>query len=326
MMDRQVGHMVRLIDDLLDVSRITSGKIRLQRQLLPLTDLVHSAVDANRAFITSNDARLTVSLPDAACVLDVDPTRFIQVLSNLLHNAAKFTPGGHIRLTAEVDDTRDGAHGQVILTVEDTGAGIPPDLLPRVFDLFTQADAPAATRHGGLGIGLALARRLVDLHGGTITAESGGPGRGSRFTIRMPLASPIAARPAASPARSAERITKRVVIIDDNEDSAASLAMLVEELGGSVRTASDGARGLETVAEFQPDVVLLDVGMPGMDGYETCRRLRKQSSTGQLFVVAITGWGQEQDKQRAFEAGFDAHLTKPPDPAVLERLLATVRA
>ncbi len=327
MMERQVGHMVRLIDDLLDVSRITSGTIHLQRKPTPLADLVNSAVEANRAAIDAGDIQLTVSMPDALCMLDVDPTRFVQIVSNLLHNAAKFTPpAGRIELSAEIL-SRDGSEDpELVLRVGDSGVGIPTEMLPRVFDLFVQGDQPAQRSPAGLGIGLALARRLVELHGGRIEARSEGADRGSEFIIRLPLRDHAIRDIPSPPSPVAAGTARRVVIIDDHEDAAETLAMLVQELGGASRTAHDGATGLQCVLDFRPDVVLLDIGMPGMDGYETCRRIRQEPSGSDVFIVALTGWGQQQDQQHARDAGFDTHLTKPADPVVLARVLSEPRS
>jgi PAS domain S-box-containing protein len=322
MMERQVAHMVRLIDDLLDVSRITSGKIQLQRKLTPVADLVNGAVEANRAALNAAQLQLTIGLPDQPCVLDVDPTRLVQVLSNLLHNATKFTPaGGHVELTVRCPDATPESEGQLALIVSDTGVGIPPEMLPRVFDLFMQGEQGGRAQPG-LGIGLALARRLIEMHGGRIEASSDGAGRGSAFTIHLPIASRRAPADAVPATVAADRVARRVVVIDDNEDAAQTMAMLVDELGGETRVAHDGQAGLRSVAEFKPDVVLLDIGMPGIDGYEICRRIRREPFGQDVVIVALTGWGQEQDKQRAIESGFDAHLTKPADPATLERILA----
>jgi PAS domain S-box-containing protein len=315
MMERQVDHMVRLIDDLLDVSRITSGKIRLQRIPTPLTTLINNAVEANRAAITTGQFDLTVDLPDTVRFLDVDPTRFVQVVSNLLHNATKFTePGGRIRIAGRLEPATPG---WIAISVEDSGIGIAPDVLPHVFDLFAQGSADGSQT--GLGIGLALARQLVEMHGGQIEARSDGPGRGSHFTIRMPLM-PGTGNPEPPGQRPLHQLARRVVVIDDNEDAANSTAMLIEALGGESRVAYRGETGVRLVLEYQPDVVLLDIGMPAMDGYETCRRLRAAMGTD-LFLVAVTGFGQERDKDRATAAGFDAHLTKPADPVALAALL-----
>ncbi len=325
MMERQVAHMVRLIDDLLDVSRITSGKIVLRRVPTPLAELMQSAIDSQRAAIDAADVTFTVQLPDQPCVIDVDPTRFVQILSNIVHNALKFTPGpGHIRVAAEILPAAGSDYGELVVTVSDTGIGIADDLLPRVFELFAQGESTTERQHGGLGIGLALARRLIDMHGGHIDARSSGPGCGSTFVITLPLSHAVAEAPA--PARADIRqISSRVVIIDDNEDAAKTMAMLVEQLGGTARTAGDAMAGLRAIAAFHPDIVFLDIGMPGIDGYEACRRLRREFSDRHLVVVALTGWGHPQDKQRALDVGFDAHLTKPVDPRAFEELLAVSR-
>jgi signal transduction histidine kinase/DNA-binding response OmpR family regulator len=323
-MERQVTHMVRLVDDLLDASRISSGKLVLQKEPSLLAELVQGAVDANRAAIAAAGVELSVRLPAEPVPLDVDPTRFVQIVSNLLHNAAKFTPrGGHVELGARIDHGA-GPPGELALEVRDDGVGIASDLLPRVFDLFAQGEPPVhGPSQGGLGIGLALARRLVEMHGGRLEAHSDGPDSGSTFSLRLPLPLPRESReraPGGDPAALAGgACIRRVLIVDDNVDAADALGMLVRLLGGDARIAHDGTMGLESASEFRPDVVLLDLGMPGIDGYETCRRLRASGSAA--YVVALTGWGQEQDKVRALQSGFDAHLTKPADPALLERLL-----
>ena len=322
LMERQVTQMVRLIDDLLDVSRITSGKIVLQRRPTAISELVQSAVDGQRDAIQAANIELTVRVPNRPLVANVDPTRFVQVLSNVLQNAAKFTPpGGRIVLSAEVEMLADG-HEELRVCVTDTGVGISEDMLPRIFELFTQAESPTDRSQGGLGIGLALARRLLDLHGGEISARSDGLGLGSTFVISLPLSASAAVTTLERPSDST-RIADRVVIIDDNEDAATTLSMLIQELGGSTRTANDALSGLQAVREFEPHIVFLDVGMPGMNGYEACRRIRRLSSQTPILIVAVTGWGQDQDKKRALDAGFDFHLTKPVDPAALTDLLVS---
>jgi signal transduction histidine kinase/ActR/RegA family two-component response regulator len=320
MMERQISQMTRLIDDLFDVSRITSGKMVLQRSRTPLGELVERAIEAQRSAITAGQIHLALSLPEAPCVLDVDPARFVQILSNVLHNAIKFTPPrGQVRVSAKLLDTVFPP--RVAVTVSDTGEGIAKELLPHMFDLFVQAGPATARAHSGLGIGLALARRLVEMHGGEIAGHSDGPGRGSTFVITMPLTTSAAVGSAPLPQRAAQ-IASRIVVIDDNADAATTLAMLLEELGGTARVAHDGESGLEAVSTFQPDIVFLDIGMPRMDGYDVCRRIRQQPSPRPRVIIAVTGWGQAQDKQRALDAGFDAHLTKPVDPAVLGQMLA----
>jgi signal transduction histidine kinase/ActR/RegA family two-component response regulator len=324
MMKRQVEHMVRMIDDLLDVSRITAGRIHLQRKPTFLADLVASAVEANSAAVESAALNLVVTLPDHPVQLDVDGTRVAQVLSNLLNNAIKFTPaGGRIVITAGLVPHYAGKDGMLEVSVADTGEGIPETLLPRVFDLFTQGERPPRGSQAGLGIGLALSRRLIELHGGRIDATSEGPGQGTTVTFQLPVLGEGAA-PAETPARGTHHKPQRmVVVIDDNQDAADMMAMLIAEFGSQALVAYDGESGLEHVLASRPDVVFLDIGMPGLDGYETCRRIRVQCES-RPYIVALTGWGQEHDKKRAAEAGFDAHLTKPADPRAIEQLLATV--
>jgi PAS domain S-box-containing protein len=321
MLERQVAHMVRLIDDLLDVSRITSGKIQLQRHPTPLKDLVNGAIEATRSAIDAAGLTLSVNLPATACILEVDPARFVQVLSNLLNNTTKFTDrGGHVEVSASVDGTV--VPPLLTLVVRDSGVGIAASTLPRVFDFFVQGEA-AGRGKSGLGIGLALARQLTEMQGGTIEAHSDGPGCGSAFTIRIPVLTwesvgvPLP-NEAPAPQRSLDR---HVLIIDDNVDAADMLAALVQALGGRAETAYDGLDGVKRAADFRPDVILLDIGMPMMDGYETCRRLRAEPAGAAAIIVAVTGWGQSQDRERALASGFDAHLTKPADPRALQELL-----
>ena len=322
MLERQVSHMVRLIDDLLDVSRIASGKIELQRQHTLLADVVGNAVDANAAALDAGGIELAVNLPGDPCILDVDPTRFVQVLSNVLHNAAKYTPrGGRVSIDGKCGDDLSGR--TLELSVRDNGAGISAELLPRVFELFVQGAAMGQEK-GGLGIGLALARQLVELHGGRIEAHSDGPGKGSTFTVRVPvvlqpnlpnLDEELPAVPTAG---------VRVLIADDNVDGAEMLATFVGMKGATAHIAHNGEDAIRLAADVRPDLILLDIGMPGMDGYEACRRLRANPSTAGAFIVALTGWGQDQDKERARQSGFDAHITKPADLNVVEKMLARV--
>jgi CheY-like chemotaxis protein len=318
MMERQVGYMVRLVDDLLDVSRIASGKIHLHREPTLLTSVITSAVDANRQAMLAKQQRVEVDLPETDVVVDVDPTRFVQVLSNLLHNATKFTePGGSIRVSARINESDPNRTSTVSISVQDTGIGIPGALLPHVFDLFTQGPGPSS--EPGLGIGLALARRLIEMQGGQIVAKSEGTGRGSEFVVQMPLSRESVHASTAETVPPAV-VDCRVVVVDDNRDAALVMAMLVEELGGECRATCDGPSGLAEVLNYRPDVVLLDISMPGMDGYEICRRIRRDVGHS-VLIVAVTGLGQEEDKDRARRAGFDAHLTKPADPAALARIL-----
>jgi PAS domain S-box-containing protein len=320
MLERQVAHMVRLIDDLLDVSRIASGKIELQRQHTPLTELIGNAIDATAAAFDGAGVELAVNLPVEPCILDVDSTRFVQVLSNVLHNAAKYTPrGGRVTIEGQCHD--DGLRRTLELTVCDTGAGIPAELLPRMFGLFVQG--PGHDK-GGLGIGLALARQLVELHGGRIEGHSEGVGLGSTFTIRMPAVMEMTMADRKMEPAVIAPAGARVLIADDNVDAAEMLATFVGMKGATPFVAHDGAAAVKIGSEVRPQLILLDIGMPGMDGYEACRQLRAHPNSSGAFIVALTGWGQDQDKERAQQSGFDAHLTKPADLDVVEEMLLKV--
>jgi signal transduction histidine kinase len=326
MMERQIGHAVRLIDDLLNVSRISSGKIALQRAPVTLSSLVESAVETNRAAIATAGLELKVELDDPDRLLDVDPTRLPQVLSNVLHNAVKFTPrGGTITLRTEFASARDGDHPELVFRIKDTGVGIGRASLPTIFDLFAQVHADSASRHGGLGIGLALARSLVQLHGGSITADSAGPGQGSEFTIRIraPAISPLTSGDSLVTASNLAGV--RVLVVDDNQDAADSIGLLIGDLGAEVRVAYDGSRALAVVKEFDPSLVLLDIGLPDLNGYEACQEIRRMKGSS-VSIVAVTGWGQDEDRRRALAAGFDAHLTKPVNPDRLAELAAGTSA
>jgi signal transduction histidine kinase/ActR/RegA family two-component response regulator len=324
-MEEQVDLLIRLVDDLLEVSRITSGKIRLQRRPTPLASLIATAVQANRAALEAAGVALSVDMPDAPVPIDADPLRFVQIVSNVLHNAIKFTDaGGRIRIAGEVTQSRDPGARHVIVTITDSGVGISKEMLPRVFDPFTQDDETAYRSNAGLGIGLSLARRLIEMHGGSIEAHSAGAGEGSTFTLRMPLATETADQRPAPSRPIPTRINRRVLVIDDNPAAALAIERLVKALGGECRVAHDGVSGLDHIRQLRPDIVILDIGMPKVDGYETCRRIREEFGSD-VVIVALTGWGQERDKQKAMRAGFDAHLIKPPDPEILEELLATGR-
>jgi PAS domain S-box-containing protein len=318
-MERQLAQMVRLIDDLLDVSRITRGKLRLRRERVELASIVQSAVEGSRPLIEASGHRLTVVLPPEPLLLDADPTRLAQVFGNLLTNAAKYTDrGGRIGLTAE----RKGH--EVVVAVRDTGIGIAAEHLPRLFEMFSQV-APALERsQGGLGIGLSLARGLVELHGGGIEARSEGLGKGSEFVVRLPLAvrSPNEGQQGAGADEGPCVPGCRILVADDSRDAADSLAMMLRLAGHEVHAVHDGQEAVEAAGWFRPDVALLDIGMPRLNGLQAARHIRGQPWGKKILLVAITGWGQEEDKRRATEAGFDHHLTKPVDPAALEEVLS----
>ena len=323
MIERQVAHLARMVDDLLDVSRITRGKVQLQKEPVELAPVLARAVETTRPLLDARRQELTVTLPPDPVVVEGDTTRLAQVVSNLLNNAAKYSEeGGHIRLTLE------RGLAQAVIRVRDHGLGIPADLLPRVFDLFTQGDRSLARSEGGLGIGLTLVKNLVEMHGGTVEAFSEGPGRGSEFVVLLPrLERGRGRRPGreAEPAR-VPTASRRVLVVDDNPDAAESLALLLRVEGHEVRTAHDGPAALKAATEFQPEVIFLDIGLPRVSGYEVARQLREQLGLKKVLLVAVTGYGQEEDRRRSREAGFDAHLTKPADPAALHELLAGSRA
>ncbi len=319
MMERQLGHMVRLIDDLLDLSRITNGKVELRKARMDLTEAVRDAVETSRPLIEASGHELTVTLPPRPVPVDADRTRLAQVFANLLNNSARYTErGGHIRLTVE-------RHGSdAVIKVKDDGVGIPADMLPRIFDTFIQANRSLERAQGGLGIGLSLVRGLLEMHEGRVEAHSDGPGRGSEFTVRLPVALSPVRRPqeAGEGDRARQCSGRRILVVDDNEDSAVSLALMLKIMGHDTRTAKDGLEAVEMAATFRPDVVLLDIGLPRLDGYDACRRIREQPGGEHMVLIAQTGWGQEEDRCRSKEAGFNFHLVKPVDPAALEKLLA----
>ncbi len=318
MMDRQVNHMVRLVDDLMEVSRITRGKIELRRQHVDLAAVIGSAVETTRPFIDAAGHMLTVDLGDEPLALDADPVRLAQVFSNVLNNAAKYTPnGGQITLRAH----RRGA--SVVVSIRDNGAGIRAEVLPHVFDPFVQGDRSYSRSQGGLGIGLTLARNIVVLHDGSIEARSGGLGQGSELIVRLPLRQPEAAGAAVEPISPPTRIAgRRILVVDDNVDAAESLGALLRCLGAQVTTVHDGTAALEALRTQGPAFALLDIGMPGMDGYELARRVRAEPRGAELTLIALTGWGNDEDRRRSREAGIDHHLVKPVDLHVLEELLA----
>ena len=317
MIGRQVGQMVRLVDDLLDVSRVNRGKIALRRERVELASAVNHAVEAAVALYEGRNHDLTVTLPPQPVYLNADPTRIAQVVGNLLNNACKFTDdGGRIWLTVE----REGE--AAVIRVRDSGIGIAADELPRIFDLFTQIDTSLGRSVSGLGIGLTLVKNLVEMHDGTVEVYSAGVGHGSEFVVRLPvLAVTPEPPPAPAAAASATATTRRILVVDDNRDSAESLADLLELTGNVTRTAHDGVEAVEAAASFRPNLVLLDLGLPKMNGYEAARTIRNQSWGKAMVLVALTGWGQDEDRRKTKEGGFDAHLVKPVDFAVLAKLL-----
>ncbi len=324
MLERQVQHLVRLVDDLLDISRITRGKINLKTERVDLAVVVHRAVETCAPLIESRRHRLTVTAPSVR--VSGDAVRLAQVVGNLLHNAAKFTEEvGQIGVTV----AREGE--QAVIRVRDSGMGIPPELLGSVFDLFTQADRTLDRSQGGLGIGLTLVRRLVEMHAGTVEVHSAGAGRGSEFVVRLPLLKDEEPRTRDEGPASAGSspllpcASRRILVVDDNRDAAESLALLLEVGGHQVRVCHDGPSALGTAAEFCPEAVLLDIGLPGMNGYEVARRLRALPGANGLLLVALTGYGQQEDQRLALEAGFDHHLVKPADLGVLAALLGDPR-
>jgi signal transduction histidine kinase len=308
MIDRQVRHMKRLVDDLLDVSRITQGKITLQSEPLELGALVQRAVESNMSVVDAHGHHIEVSVPAEPVQVRGDPVRLAQVVSNLVNNAAKFTPnGGRIEVSLTVADRR------ARISVRDNGIGIEAQYLPHVFELFGQVRNPRPHSHDGLGIGLALVQRLVEMHRGRVEARSGKAGAGSEFVVELPLLAgePAAAEPAATPAGNRELSGRRILVVDDFEDCRESLARVLEFAGAEARTAPDGQAALEVAASFEPDVVIMDIRMPVMDGYEAARRLRAGPRGGELVLIALTGWGQPEHVEKSRLAGFNAHATKP---------------
>ena len=321
MMERQVGHLVRLVDDLLDVSRIMQGRIELRPERVDLMTVVGRAVETAQPAIDAHGQQLNVSLPPHPVFVHADLVRLSQVITNLLTNAAKYSQqASRIWLTAECDG------GEVVIRVRDTGSGIAPELLPRIFDLFVQADRSLARSQGGLGVGLTLVKRLVEMHGGSVTAASPGPGQGSEFTVRLKALPErqVVEKDQGQEGPVAHGLpSRKVLVVDDNVDAAESAAMLLRLWGHEVRTVHDGPSVLQAVRDFGPEVILLDIGLPGLTGYEVAKQLRAQPEFESLVLAAMTGYGQDEDRRRSREAGFDLHLTKPLDPQKLEALVAS---
>ena len=313
--ERQVGHQARLLDDLLDVSRITRGKIELRKTSVDLAAVVADAVETSRPLIDERGHTLTVQVPERPLHVHGDATRLGQVIANLLNNAAKFTdPGGTIAVTLATDDR------EAIVRVRDNGHGIPPEMQAHVFDLFTQVDPSLARSQGGLGIGLTLVRRIVEMHGGRVDVRSEGRGRGTEFTVHLPRERSVDA-PAANAGLTAPMTTRHILVIEDNADAREMLRVSLELEGHRVEAADDGLRGVEMALALRPDVVLVDIGLPGLDGYGVAARLRAALGR-EVVLIALTGYGQPDDRERTRHAGFDAHVVKPVDPDTLARLLA----
>jgi CheY-like chemotaxis protein len=321
--DRQMQHMTRLIDDLMDTARISRNKLDLSLKRIELCDAVRAAIETSEPLIQKAGHRLSVHLPNEPIVLDADLTRLTQVLSTLLNNAAQHMDrGGRIWLTVE----RQGS--DAVVTVRDTGRGISSETLSRVFDIFTQVSESAGKSHGGLGIGLALAKRLVELHGGSIEARSDGSGKGSEFIVRLPIVCNATANDTtANFARDVPTglMGLRVLVVDDHRDSGDCLSRVMRRAGNDVRLASDGVEAIRVAAAFQPDVILLDIGLPRMNGYEAARHIRRQTWGSKATLIAVTGWGQDGDRQKSKDAGFDHHLVKPVAAETLLKILESPR-
>jgi PAS domain S-box-containing protein len=321
-MERQIHHLVRLVDDLLDISRISRGKLVLRKERIALRTVVQHALEVCEGMAKDRNQLLTVTLPDAPLYVDADNTRLAQALCNLLSNSVKYSDeGSRIELSVRRQEQ------QALVSVKDNGVGIPPHMLRSVFEPFWQVDRTLEKSQGGLGVGLTVVKRLIEMHGGTVEAHSEGYGKGSEFIVRLPIVeTPVQERRAAGhePVRG-QPGRLRILVVDDNEDSAGSLALMLEMMGHEVRAAYDGLAALDVGRAFQPDVVLLDIGMPKLNGYDACRRMREEPWGKTAFIVALTGWGQEEDKRRSQEAGFNNHLVKPVEPAGLEKLLAEVK-
>lgn len=322
MMERQVGQMGRLVDDLLDVSRISRGKVELRTERIELSSSIRHAVEAAHSLYGDMNQELTVRLPPQPVYLKADPTRLAQVVGNLLNNACKFTDrGGRISLTVEPEGE------QAVIRVRDSGIGIAADQLPRIFDVFVQVDTALERSINGLGIGLTLVKNLVEMHGGTVEAHSDGTGKGSEFVVRLPLmVEPLTPpRPEPTVSEPATTTCRRILVVDDNRDSATSLAMLLKITGNETHTAYDGLEAVEVAAKVRPEVVLLDIGLPKLNGYEACRLIREQPWGKNILIVALTGWGQEEDLEKSRNAGFNSHMVKPVELAALTKLLAEMQ-
>ena len=315
---RQSRHLSRIIDDLLDISRINLGKFVLRREILDATTILDSAARTVKTLVEARDHTLEVAIDRGNLWVDADPTRLEQVVVNLLNNAAKYSEnGGHIRLSAGHEG------GDIVIRVKDTGIGIPPEKLPEMFQLFAQNDYASARSEGGLGIGLTIVKKLIEMHGGSITASSEGPGKGSEFVVRLPAAKPAAATPTTEGPPATGR-PLRILVVDDNVDTATSLAMLLKLTGHDVATAHTGPEAIKAAQIHRPEVIVLDIGLPGMDGYEVMSRLRQHPGCKHSVIIAASGYGLEEDHHRTKAAGFDYHLVKPLDFDALSLLLAKI--
>ncbi len=322
-MERQVVHMVRLVDDLLDVSRITRGKVDLRLELVDLATVIQQAVETSRPAIEAAGQQLTINVPAEPVFVNGDNVRLAQVFSNLINNACKYSQsGGSIIVTV----ARQGNSAEI--SCKDTGVGISAEMLPKVFDMFIQGDSSLERATGGLGIGLTLVKRLVELHNGMVSAQSAGPGQGSEFIVSLPVVEAVAVSPAKTPTNGADKqsAAQRILVVDDNKDSALTLAMLLKKLGHEIQTAHDGLAAYEAAETFQPAVVLLDIGLPHLNGYEVARKIRQQPWGESMILIALTGWGQDDDRQKSAAAGFNAHLVKPVEFATLKSLLSDLLA
>lgn len=320
MMERQIHHLVRLVDDLLDVSRVMRGKIELRKEMVELATIIARAVETAKPLIEAHGHRLQVDVSPETLPLEADPVRLVQAFGNLLNNSAKYSDdNGYIHVTARAE------RGEAIVTILDHGIGIAPDMLPHIFELFVQADHTSAKAQGGLGIGLTLVKNLIEMHGGSISAQSEGLGRGAEFTVRLPLATkPVELTRRDEIARQTHGQAHRIMVVDDNRDAALSLSMLLKLDGHHVTVAHDGKTALELAASVVPEAIFLDIGMPGMDGFEVARRIRATPQLAKIRLVALTGWGQQEDRRRTFEAGFDFHLVKPPEPADINGIMQSL--
>jgi CheY-like chemotaxis protein/two-component sensor histidine kinase len=324
MMGRQVHRMIRLIDDLLDLSRITRGKVQLRPQTVDVKTLIDGAVEAISPFIERSGHQLQLELPNAPILVQADVARMVQVIGNLLHNAAKYS-GQNGKIVVRVEQT----NGQAAIHVRDNGPGIPAEMLQQIFEMFTQVDQTLDRAHGGLGIGLTLAKTFVELHNGSIVANSEGPGHGAEFVVSLPAlptarSGAAAERYEADARRSTAIAPHRVLVVDDVRASAQTLALMLKVIGQEVEICHDGQEAIEIIKRRPPDVAFLDIGMPGMDGYEVARHLREQPELAKMILVALTGYGQDEDRRRSIEAGFNFHLVKPTSLETLEQLLAPI--